>query len=292
MSTVHLLTNPTARAGAAAGKATEVAKKLRDRGLDVIEVVGSNAAETGVALQEAVDAGAERVIAVGGDGLVHLAVQAVAQSPAILGVVPSGTGNDFAGGLGLSSDVDGAIDAALAQPTPIDLIRIGDAWGASVATVGFSVAVNERANRMRFPRGSSRYTIATLLELPRLRTDGYELSVDGDDHDMAATLITVANTTNFGGGMCISPDARPDDGLLDVTIVGDVGRRELLTWFRKVFDGSHLDHPAVSTLRGRTITLAAGDAQVWADGEPVSPTPVTLAAVPGALLLAGVTLGT
>ena len=168
-------------------------------------------------------------------------------------------------------------------------MRIGDQWGASVATAGFSVDVNRRANRMRFPRGSSRYTIATLLQLPTLGADGYELSIDGEDHDVLATLVTVANTSDFGGGMRISPDASPTDGLLDITVVGNVKRVELLTWFRKVFDGSHLDHPAVSTFRGRTVTVSA-DTEIWADGEPVTPAPVTIEAVPGALLLAGVTL--
>ena len=104
-----------------------------------------------------------------------------------------------------------------------------------------------------------------------------------------ASLVTVANTSDFGGGMRISPDASATDGLLDVTVVGEVGRFELLTWFRKVFDGSHLDHPKVTTYRGRAITVTA-EADIWADGEPVAPAPVTIEAVPGALLLAGVTL--
>lgn len=290
MSTVYLLANPSARAGTAADVIDRARSQLRSRGADVIDLIGADAAATGRLVEGAVDEGAERLIVVGGDGLIHLAVQAAARSPTVVGVCPTGTGNDFAGGLGLETGIAAAIDAALGEPTPIDLMRIGDQWGASVATVGFSVAVNERANRMRFPRGSSRYTIATLLQLPKLSGVGYELSVDGEEHDVVASLVTVANTSDFGGGMRISPDADPTDGLLDVTVVGDVGRIELLTWFRKVFDGSHLDHPKVSTLRGRAITIAADDTHVWADGEPVTTAPVTIEAVPGALLLAGVTL--
>ena len=257
----------------------------------MVELIGADAADTARLVEEAVAGGAHRLVVLGGDGLVHLTIQAVAQSPTVLGLVPSGTGNDFAGALAVPGDAAAAVEAALAEPSKVDLMRIGDRWGASVATAGFSVDVNRRANGMRFPRGASRYTIATMLQLPRLGADGYELSIDGEDHDVLATLVTVANTSDFGGGMRISPEASPTDGLLDVTVVGEVGRIELLTWFRKVFDGSHLDHPAVSTHRGRTVTISA-DTEIWADGEPVTPAPVTISAVPGALLLAGVTLTT
>ncbi len=288
-STVHLVANPAARAGRAGEEIAGVSARLGALGADVTEVIGADAAATAALIEEAVAGGAERVVVLGGDGLVHLAVQSIAQSPAILGLIPSGTGNDFAGALGLSAEATVAVEAALGEPSQIDLMRIGNRWGASVATAGFSVAVNERANRMRFPRGGSRYTIATLLQLPRMAATGYQLAVDDDEQNVVASLVTVANTSDFGGGMRISPDASPTDGMLDVTVVGEVGRVELLTWFRKVFDGSHLDHPKVATFRGRAVTVTA-NADIWADGEPVAPAPVTIEAVPGALLLAGVTL--
>lgn len=288
-STVHLVANPAARAGRAGEEIAGVSARLGALGADVTEVIGADADETAALIEEAVAGGAERVVVLGGDGLVHLAVQSIAQSPTVLGLIPSGTGNDFAGALGLSAEPTVAVEAALGEPAQIDLMRIGNRWGASVATAGFSVAVNERANRMRFPRGGSRYTIATLLQLPRMAATGYQLAIDDDEQNVVASLVTIANTSDFGGGMRISPEASPSDGLLDVTVVGQVGRVELLTWFRKVFDGSHLDHPKVSTFRGRAVTVTA-NADIWADGEPVAPAPVTIEAVPGALLLAGVTL--
>ena len=288
-STVHLVANPAARAGRGAEEIAGVSARLGALGADVTEVIGADATETSALVDQAVTDGAERVVVLGGDGLVHLAVQSIAQSPTVLGLIPSGTGNDFAGALGMSAEATVAVEAALGDPTQVDLMRIGSRWGASVATAGFSVAVNERANRMRFPRGGSRYTIATLLQLPRMAATGYQLAIDDDEQNVVANLITIANTSDFGGGMRISPDASPTDGLLDITVVGEVGRVELLRWFRKVFDGSHLDHPKVSTFRGRAVTVTA-DADIWADGEPVAPAPVTIEAVPGALLLAGVTL--
>ena len=290
MTTVHLLTNPAARTGAAAAEVDDIRRLFAQHDATVVDLAGDDAQASAALVRRAVDEGAERLVVCGGDGLVHLAIQAAAQTPTVVGICPMGTGNDFARGVGIETDGEQAAAGALGPPTPIDLMRIGDRWGASVATAGFSVAVNKRANSMRFPRGPSRYSLATLLELPRMHPTAYEISVDGEDYELLASVVTVANTSNFGGGMRITPAARPDDGLLDVTIVGAVGRLELLRWFRKVFDGSHLDHPMVTTLRGRAITLAAADTDVWADGEPVAATPVTVEAVPGALLLAGVTL--
>lgn len=292
MTTVHLLTNPAARAGAAAAEVDGIRQLLVEQGATIVELTGDDAPASAALVQHAVDEGAERLVVCGGDGLLHLAIQAAAQTPTVVGICPMGTGNDFARGVGMEAEGEQAVAGALGPPTPIDLMRIGDRWGASVATAGFSVAVNQRANSMRLPRGPKRYTLATLLELRRMRPTAYEISVDGEEHELLAAVVTIANTSDFGAGMRITPAARPDDGLLDITIVGDVGRLELLRWFRKVFDGSHLDHPMVTTMRGRAITLAAVDTDIWADGEPVAATPVTVEAVPGALLLAGVTLPT
>ena len=286
--TVHLLANPSARLGGAAARIEDVDAALQHRGREVVHLSADDAEGARAAAASLVQEGADRLIVIGGDGMVHLAVQALATSDITMGVLPFGTGNDFAGALGLPTDLDQAIDRALAPATPVDLMRIGDQWAASVATLGFSVDVNARANMMRWPSGSSRYTLATLRELPSLRTRTYSVDIDGTMYELPAVLLTVANTSDFGGGMRISPQADPADGLLDLTVVGATGRLELLRWFRKVFDGSHLDHPSVTTLRGRTVTISAPDAALWADGEPVTTTPTQIEAVPGALQLAGV----
>jgi len=288
MATVHVLANPAARGGRTAAHVASVIDAFRSRGIEVEQLNADTAEATETVAAGVTAAGAERLVVIGGDGMVHLAVQAVAHSNTILGIVPFGTGNDFAGGLGLPTDMEAAVDAALAEPTAIDLMQIGDRWAASVATSGFSVSVNIRANAMRWPRGASRYTLATLLELPKLRATDYQLTIDGVTHDLPAVLVTVANTSDFGGGMRITPAAKATDGFLDVTVVGDIGRLELLRWFRKVFDGSHLNSPKVTTLRGREITVVAPTTPVWADGEPICQSPVTIAAAPGALRLAGV----
>ncbi len=286
-ATVHLLANPQARAGGAAAEVATTARVLRDRGLTVVDLAAADAPEVEALARAAVAEGAERLVVVGGDGMVHLAIQAVAGTPTVLGLVPSGSGNDFARGVGVPTERPAAIEAALDEPAPVDLMRIGDRWAASVATAGFSVDVNARANAMRWPSGGSRYTIATLRELPRLAARRFELRIDEEPLAVPATLVTVANTSNFGGGMRITPGADPTDGVLDVTVVGAVGRVELLRWFRTVFSGTHLEHPKVTTYRGRRITIAAPRTEVWADGEPVARAPATIEVAPGALRLAG-----
>ncbi|MGI9622333.1 MAG: diacylglycerol/lipid kinase family protein [Acidimicrobiales bacterium] len=292
VSTVHLLTNPTARVGKAADSVAAIRRALTALGAEVVDITGATPDETSVNLSRAVAEEAERVVIAGGDGLVHLAVQSLARSSTIAGICPVGTGNDFANALGIPTDVDEAVTNALGDPTELDLMQVGTTWAASVATAGFSVEVNKKANAMRFPRGASRYTVATLLELRGLSARQYRIVVDGQETEVEAALITVANTAFFGGGMEVTPGASPTDGLLDVTVVADVGRIELLTWFRKVFSGRHLEHDAVSTFRGRSVQLQSETIEVWADGEPVSDHQTTIEAVPEALQVAGVTLPT
>ena len=287
--TVHMLANPAAMAATDGPGIAAAASAIRSRDINVVTVAAKTASEAETAAREIAAGGAGRLVVLGGDGMVHLAIQAVAERATVLGILPFGTGNDFARGLGLPTDLDTAIDAALAPATPVDLIRVNDdRWAASVATLGFSVTVNLRANRMRRPKGPAKYTLATLRELPRLSPGPYELRVDGVTHRGSATLVTIANTSDFGGGMRISPSANPADGLLDLTLVESVGRVELLRWFRKVYDGSHLDHPSVKTLRERRIEILEAPTDLWADGEPITGVPAVVELVPAALQVAGV----
>lgn len=281
-----MLVSPDAGRGKAAGTSADVLDRLRASGAHVIDLTGSDVDASTRNARDAVAAGAERLVVLGGDGMVHLAVQAIAGTDTVLGVVPVGTGNDFVRALpGIPDDPLEAAATALGEPRPIDAIRVGDRWVASVATAGFSADVNDRANRLSRPKGQSRYTVATVLELPALKRRPTKLIVDGESHEHDAVMIAVANTAWFGGGMHICPDADPDDGLLDVTVVDGVGRIELLRFFNRVFKGTHLDHPKVHTHRGRRIEIDA-DLDVWGDGEPVTTGGGVLEATPAAIRLA------
>jgi diacylglycerol kinase (ATP) len=238
--------------------------------------------------------GARRVVVVGGDGMVHAAVNALAPLAASgaevsLGIVPLGTGNDFARALGIPlDDTPAACAIAIGAAAEVDLLHCDHGWVASVATCGFPARVNERANRMRWPKGSTKYTLATLLEMPRLRPDHLRITVD--DHPPLSgdyTIVAVANTGWFGGGMHIAPAAQPSDALADLVLTEALGRGELLRYLPRVFSGGHGTHPRTSFCTASAVHLdGSPDVQLWGDGEPLGPLPVTLRAVPAALRVA------
>ena len=285
MATVHVLGNPAARGGT--GDVERVVDQLRAGHHEVVTLEATSALASQAVAADAVAGGAGRIVAVGGDGLVRIALDAVAETGTVLGIVPQGTGNDFARALGL---LDGSLDdhvrRAMADGHPVDAMRTDHGWVASVATMGFSGDVTARANGLRWPRGSQRYTVATILQLPRLRHLQATVEVDGVVHAADTTLLSVGNTAFFGGGMRICPDARPDDGLLHVVVIGAVGKATFLRVFPAVFAGRHVRHPAVSVYTGRRVTVTGADT-MWADGDELGPLPVTCEVVPGAVRVAG-----
>ncbi len=291
---VHLLANPAARGGrrAAAGQAVAVA--IEAAGHDVIPLHPRGPSDIAATVAKAHADGMERLVVAGGDGLIHLALPALATTDVILGIVPVGTGNDFARALGLPTRLPAAVAAALGPAHPVDLVATDDGrWAATVVTGGFSGQVNARANSLRFPPGQQRYTVATLAELRRLHLVTLTLTIPAEEGDTrpdlveqhTTTLFAVANTRYFGGGMAICPDARSDDGLLDVTIVGPTTPFQLARMLPTVFPGRHVRHPAVVTRRARRIQVET-DAILWADGEPFG-SGGRLEAVAGALRVAG-----
>jgi len=286
-----LLVNPQAGHGRAMRTAELVAGMLRVRGIPVIvPALGSAAAMRGIAA-EAVRRADPGVVVVGGDGICHLAIQEIAGTNTALGIIPAGTGNDFAAALGLPGDVQRAATAIAdalesTKHRTVDLARCGRQWWASVLCAGFDSAVNDRANRMPWPRGRRRYDLALLAEMARLRAVPMTLELDGRTVALEATLVAVGNTSTYGGGIPICPRADPQDGLLDVTVVGRISRWHLTRVTPTLRRGEHLAHPSVTTYRARSVSLhsnASPAVTAYADGEPISALPVTAICQPGAL---------
>lgn len=234
------------------------------------------------------------MVAVGGDGTVHRALQAVARQPVDFGVVPAGTGNDFAAGTGVAADPLVAADqiaAALAagQHRLIDLALVsvagGERWFGAVLAAGFDALVNERANRMRWPRGPRRYDLAVLLEMARLRARAYRLELDGVAQRFDGTLVAVGNCASYGGGMRVTPDADPTDGLLDVAVAAPLGRGALARLKPKLRQGTHVSDPRVAIHRAKKVRIEAEGIVGYADGERIGPLPLEMVCVPGAVRL-------
>ena len=252
---VTLLVNPAARAGAHAGAAPQAAELLRANGIRTTIISGGSAAESTDLLRTALRLGTDAVVVAGGDGTVHLAIQELAGTGIPLGIIPAGTGNDFAATLGLQElDVAAAADTIAAGRTRvIDLARVTRVDGTttffgSVLASGFDSKVNDRANAMRWPRGGSRYNIAILVEFLTPRRHPYEVELvlaDGTREHVAGDLVmaTVGNGRTYGGGIPICPDADPADGLLDVVLVRPAGRLRLLRLLPRVYQGTHARSP-------------------------------------------------
>ncbi len=232
----------------------------------------------------------DRIVVVGGDGMVHQAANALAGSSTVLGIISAGTGNDAALSLGLSDDIDEACKSALRKPTAIDLIESDAGLAVTVATAGFSVAVNDRANDMKRIKGGSKYTLSSLVELPKLRQYDLTMTFDGVEHEVEANLIAVANTKFFGGGMKIAPEAELNNGQLDVVIIGPAPRVAFAAVLPMVFSGRHVKSRYVTIHRATTVQVSGTDIDLRADGEDYGSLPATLTVRPQALLVAGATV--
>ena len=284
---IHVLINQLARRGKGAKAARLIFRCFEELDVDYALVPGETLPEVKHNLQELVDRGAERIIVAGGDGIIHHAIQSIATTETVLGIIPIGTGNDFCRALAIPAGIENAVATSLGEPSPIDLLKVNDRWVASVMTFGFSSDVNVRAEGMRWPTGPSRYTVSTLVSLRSLSSQFVNFSIDDIPFEREISLWNVANTSDFGGGVKIAPAANPFDGIANLTLVSKVGRFELLRFFRRVFSGSHMSHPKVEGLDGKRIVVETAGLGLWADGEFIGESPAVIDLVPDAIRLAG-----
>ena len=282
---IALLVNPTAGRGRGARAGREVAGRLHDAGHAVRQLIGRDVSESQDMAREAVARGTDALVVVGGDGMVHLGLQAVGGTEVPFGVVPAGSGNDFARAIGvpLRDTAAAASIVVTGAERRIDLGRVGDQWFAGVVAAGFDARVNDRANRMRWPRGRMRYNAAMLVELGVFQPVPYVLDLDGEAWETSAMLVTIGNIPSYGGGMKVTPGAILDDGLLDIMIVKPLSKARFLTVFPRVYTGSHVDLPFVEIRRAKQVRIDAPGITTYADGERLGPLPQTFEAVPAAL---------
>jgi len=282
---IAFLTNPTSGKGKGARYAALALPRIRAAGFAVEDLVGRDADEARVLADRAVADGVEALVVCGGDGLVHLGAQAVAGTDVALGILPAGTGNDVARYFDIPrKDPAAAADVVVAsRRRTLDLARSGDKYFVTVLAAGFDAIVNERANRMTWPRGQMRYNLATLAELRVFEPIPYTLDLDGATRRLDAMLVAVGNGPSFGGGRRITEGALVDDGMLDVVIIKPMSKPDLVRTYPKLFKGTHVTHPQYEHHRVREVTLAAPGIVTYADGERFGPLPMTVSCAPGAL---------
>lgn len=301
MSHLGVVVNPVAGKGRGSGAGERALAALRARGHRVEDLTARDLLTATAHARRAAVAGLDALIVVGGDGLVHLGAQVVAETGLPLGIVSAGTGNDVARALGLPLRGLDAQVAALehgltAGPRAIDAVRVGPPrhsareWYLGALSCGVDAAVNARANAMTWPRGAARYVRALAAELCAFRPYGYRVTTDEGVWESAGTVVVAANGPWIGGGVKVAPDALMDDGLLDVVIAGPFSRTGVVRIFPGMYAGRHVRHPNVQVVRTTRLLVEAAPARgaappdAHADGERIGPLPLEAVVEPGAVL--------
>lgn len=296
---IRFLVNPAAGRGTGAARLGLVRRLAAEHGAEL--QVSESGEDLVARARRAASDGVERLVVVGGDGTMHQAVQGLAGSSCALGLVPLGSGNDFATVLGAPDDLSAAVETALDRPVrSIDLGRVtgpaGSRWFDMYCGVGFDSEVTRRANRVRLVRGPAIYPWAVIKTLFGFRAPAFRIEHDTGVIEERGMFVTVANGPTYGGGMRIAPDARLDDGILDLVFVRKVSKAKLLRVFPKVYSGEHVHLPEVEILRTRRARIRLDrEMEVYGDGEPlialdaagveVEVVPAALRVIPGNDLL-------
>jgi YegS/Rv2252/BmrU family lipid kinase len=300
-----VIANPMSGAGSTGRRWRRIEARLRDV-LGALEVEHTRGPRDAARLaREGVRAGVERIVVAGGDGTLSEVAAGLLSAGlggyAEIACLPLGTGGDFARTAGLPRDLDAAIEVARSgKPRPIDAARVrfrgrggreDTAFCVNVASLGVSGLVVELVNRTnKALGGTASFLLGTVRAIASWRCHPVRLCVDGELlHDGPLVLAAAANGGYFGGGMRVAPQARCDDGLLDVVVVSELSRAGLLRRLPTIYRGTHLRDAAVLAGRGSVVEADAepGSVPLEIDGEPLGTLPARIDVLPGALVLLG-----
>jgi len=303
-ATLTLVVNPAAGHGKAKKLLPSVATTLLTRlpGVNLRVFQTSSYAEARMRCIAAVEAARplveghrpDSLLVMGGDGMMHLGLNACGETDVPLGLIPAGSGNDFCRGVGVPTATAAAVQVIVdGHIGRIDLMEMTGhlAGGAerrlagSILSTGFDARVNDHVNKMTHPMGRPSYTWAALAELSIFEPVTYRLLIDGVPRTQTAMFVCVGNAGYFGGGMQGLPQADITDGVLDVMIVNPVSRVTLLRLLPKMFNGAYVKDPAIEQLRATEVVVDGDDLVPMADGENQGQVPITLRALPGVLNL-------
>lgn len=292
---VGVVVNPTAGAGRGRSIGATTLRTLRHAGHTVIDLSATDAATASASATDAVVRNEiDVLIVVGGDGMVHLGVNACATTGIPLGIVATGSGNDTARALRLPVHDAAAslavIAAAWEEPRVIDAAYAtpADRWFVGVLSAGLDAAVSARASADTRSSGTVRYIRAVAHELMRFRPYGYRVVTDERTWEHPGTLVAVANGPAVGGGVRIAPTALLDDGLLDIVVARSLSRGRAATIFPGMYWGRHLRVRGIESFRTTQVALDPTDdgappPVACADGEEIGPLPLHVRIHPGVL---------
>lgn len=278
-----LIVNPSSGGGRSLKVLARVEALLDARRVP-FRVVRTKSLEHAVAKTlQAVEAG-ETPVVISGDGMIGAIGGALATTPAPLGIIPGGRGNDLARVLGIPTDPEEAIEIVLAgHSRPIDVGEVNGKPFLGIASVGFDSDANRIANESRL-RGNLVYAWAALRALASWKSARFTIAIGEQHTRVEGYSVIVANSKAYGGGMFVAPDAELDDGEFDVVTIGKVGKLRFLGNLPKVFKGTHVGNDEVEVVRAASLTLTASRPfAVYADGEHLTDLPADLRIIPRAL---------
>ncbi len=282
--------NPVAGRGRTVRGWPRVRTRLAEAGWELEEVRSQSPGHAAELVQDLARTGFDVVLAVGGDGTANEVANGLARAGALehvqLGLVPLGTANDFAACLGIPQDLEAAAGVLLrARPRRVDLGRVNDRWFVNVAGVGFDAEVARWVNqRSKVVRGTAMYVAGIFRTLARYQPAELEVWLDGVPWNARAFLVAVGNSPAYAGGVRMCPDARPDDGQLEVVRIGDIRKVEVFWILPLLYAGRHLTHPKVARAAAQEVVVdARRPLAVHGDGEPVGTTPARFRVQPQAL---------
>ena len=275
-----LFANPRAAGGRALRALAKARAELDARGAEYRVVETADVEH--VRAQAAEAAGRrETVVAIGGDGLVGVVAGGLRESEGSLAIVPSGRGNDFARVLKIPTDAVEATRVALdGEERRLDVGFVDGSPFVGIASLGFDSDANRIANDAKLVRGNLVYLYAALRAFAGWKHARFEVTVDGERHEFTGYSVAMGNSKAYGGGMLLFPQAKLDDGRLEVMMVREHSKLRALRDLPSVFKGTHVDNPYCKFVSGEVVEVRADRPfEVYADGDPIGalPAKVTVA---------------
>ena len=283
---IHIICNPIAGNGRARKIGEQIKDKLQDKGIPFRLLWTEHPGHATILAKEASEAGADTVLSVGGDGTAFETAQGLAGSDTALGLIPAGTGNDFAKAIGSPKTPEAALEFVLTHPPKkTDAGEINGRMFINEIGTGFDVSVLDYAEKAKkYCRGLLPYLYGVIRTLFRFRSISVTYSIDVKPAvTQEAFVIAVANGGMIGGGIPIAPEARVDDGMLDFLIVGKIQKRNLLPRLAGLMRGKILVFPETTFVRASSVVFSSPKTRVNIDGEIVNETQVIARILPNVL---------
>ncbi|WP_147803869.1 diacylglycerol/lipid kinase family protein [Alkalicoccus halolimnae] len=287
------IVNKTAGSGKGHNIWKKTEKELKRKKVPYIVAFTKEPNDAGRLTDDLLNSSVKIVVAVGGDGTVNEAAAALVHKGIPLGIIPAGSGNDFARSLGITGNTQQALFRIFKNnPKKIDVLQTGDRCGLTVTGIGFDGKVAETANESPYKKwfnmfglGRLSYTVSVLQVLKSFKPVNVTLTIDGRQRVFTDVWLTaVANAPNYGGNILICPEAVNNDGCLDICVLHGRNKWPLIRQIPKIYRGKHTSNENISFFRGTNVDVhSVIPFLVQSDGELIGETPVRVQIIKEAL---------